>query len=141
MDSIICDCHRDLYEGFEWKLKHGYLTTSVGSTYHTLHRLVNDTPGGYETDHINGDKSDNRCSNLRTVTVSENQMNRGPTRSNTSGYKGVTWRKDKKKYQARIEVNNKKVNIGYYDDALIAAANYDAAAIQFFGNIAYLNVL
>src|SRR6185312_11253601 len=42
-----------------------------------MHRLINETSDGMMTDHINRDKQDNRKSNLRTVTASQNQENIG----------------------------------------------------------------
>lgn len=138
---MICDCHRYLYESFNWFNKHGYVVTKIDGNYVPLHRIINDTPSGYETDHINGDISDNRCSNLRTVTFSENQMNRGAQTNNGSGYKGVSWRRDKNKYQARVEKDKQKIHLGYFDDVEEAALAYDCGVIQLFGDIAYTNIL
>jgi len=54
-----------------------------------LHREINKTPPGFHTDHINHDRLDNRKANLRTATVSQNIMNQGLPRTNTSGFKCV----------------------------------------------------
>ena len=48
-------------------------------------------PQGMQVDHVNGDKRDNRLENLRLVTKSQNGMNRGPNKNNTTGLKGLTW--------------------------------------------------
>ena len=58
----------------------GYKMTTVSGRFRTLHRMVADAFGmieeGREIDHINGDRTDNRPANLRSVTRSENQLNR-----------------------------------------------------------------
>ena len=46
----------------------------------------------FEIDHINGDRADNRISNLRKVTKSQNQRNAGQRVNNTSGVHGVNWK-------------------------------------------------
>src|SRR5260221_205877 len=56
-----------------------------------MHRVINNTPAGRDTDHINRDRLDNRRSNLRTATFSQNSMNKGLSKSNTSGIKGISW--------------------------------------------------
>ena len=114
-----------------------------------LHRLIMDTPIGMETDHINGNGLDNRKSNLRVCTKSENQRNRGAHVNNTSGYKGVVYMKKskrmknpyKKPWRARIgsEGRGKKLNIGHYATKEEAARAYDAKAKELHGEYAYLN--
>jgi hypothetical protein len=81
-----------------------------------LHRLVNDTPDGEITDHINQDKLDNRKSNLRTVDKSVNAHNSKIPRNNTSGYKGVQWFKPHGLWSARIKVRGKTYHLGYFHD-------------------------
>lgn len=74
-------------------------------------------------DHINGDRSDNRISNLRDVTIAENNRNETLRRNNKSGVTGVSWEKLRGKWQARIR--NKCV--GYFDDKNDAIAARKAA--------------
>jgi hypothetical protein len=65
------------------------VATARGSLVH-LHRLIAGAPDGYVVDHINHDTLDNRKSNLRVVTVSQNLRNRrGANRNSTSGQRGV----------------------------------------------------
>lgn len=94
-------------------------------------------------DHINHNTLDNRRAELRLATNSQNAANRSKTKSNTSGYKGVTWRKDIKKWHSQIEVqeNGKRrgKHLGYYDDVLDAAKAYDRAALEHHKQYARIN--
>ena len=104
-----------------------------------MHRLMVDAPKGMHVDHINGNSLDNRKSNLRICTSAENQRNRRATKNNTSGYKGVGWAKQNKKWTAQIQHNGKKIHIGLYEDKEEAARAYDAKAKELHGEYAYLN--
>lgn len=91
-----------------------------------LHRLINSTPDGLFTDHINRNKLDNRKCNLRTVTNTQNQLNKGLQKNNKSGIEGVTWHVPNKKWWVRINIHNKQISLGCYnclDDALTARRN------------------
>jgi hypothetical protein len=72
-----------------------------------MHRLLNKTEQGMITDHINGDKLDNRKSNLRTVSDVWNMHNRGKNKNNTSGYKGVTFDQFRNRWKASLKFNGK----------------------------------
>jgi len=89
-----------------------------------------------EMDHINGDRSDNAIANLRLATRSENEANIRLPRTNTSGFKGVHFHQQNKKFQATIGTGNRKKHIGYFDTAEEAHAAYCAAAEKFFGEFA-----
>ena len=90
-------------------------------------------------DHRNRNGLDNRRSNLRICTGAENLQNRGKTKNNTSGYKGVSWHKQNKYWVAQLHKNGKHIHAGCYKDKITAARAYDIAAIQYFGEFAYLN--
>lgn len=95
---------------------------------------------GYKmADHINGNGLDCRRSNMREAIGSQNNMNTKIYRNNTSGYKGVTLVKDRKKWRARIQINNKYKSIGEYYNKDQAAIAYNIAALNYFGEFAKLN--
>jgi len=95
-----------------------------------MHRVVNRTPFGLITDHINHNRLDNRKDNLRTCDKSKNGMNRGKNKNNTSGYKGVHFKKDKDKWCARITIGRKIIFLGYFDNPEKASNAYHNAAIN-----------
>ena len=107
-----------------------------------MHRLVMGTPKGMHTDHINGNKLDNRRCNLRICTTIQNQHNQKITdRKGTSKYKGVSWNKGMNKWIATIVVDKKQLRLGYYISEEDAAEVYNQAAKKYFGEFAKINLL
>ncbi|TXH18923.1 MAG: hypothetical protein E6R03_01310 [Hyphomicrobiaceae bacterium] len=90
--SIIDDEDYDLVKNRNWTHSNGYVISCAypekGTIY--MHRLINKTPNGMSTDHINGNKLDNRKCNLRTCTHAENRRNNKIQTNNKSGYTGVS---------------------------------------------------
>ena len=110
-----------------------------GEPYFSMHRLIMNAQRGWVVDHINGDGLDNRRSNLRLVTYSQNAANRRARAGGTSRFKGVTWHKQSKKWQAVIRVNGRPMYLGVFADESDAAAAYNKAAIEGFGECALIN--
>jgi len=106
-----------------------------------LHRIIMSPPDNLQIDHINKNTLDNRRCNLRVCTNSENQMNRGKTRSNTSGYKGVNLEKKKqrKKYRARITANKTTHYLGNFEKPADAGKAYKEAAKVHHGEYVRIN--
>jgi len=104
-----------------------------------MHKVIMGNLRGFEVDHANGDSLDNRKSNLRICSHKQNLRNQKLSSANTSGYKGVYLRKDTKKWEAGIKVNQKRIVLGSFDDILDAAKAYNNAAIEYFGEFARLN--
>lgn len=71
---------------------------------------------GLQVDHINGDTSDNRPSNLRLVDASESMKNRAMPRANKSGYVGVTKDKESGRWKAHIKHDGKQITLGRFDN-------------------------
>ena len=111
----------------------------TNSNHSLMHRMIIDTPKGMLTDHINGDKLDNRRSNLRIATKSENMMNAGMRTNNKSGFKGVTWSKNAKKWASQIMINGRHIHFGYFDDPKDAALAHDNGARKYHLDFAKTN--
>lgn len=106
-----------------------------------MHRVVMDCPGDKLIDHINGDKLDNRKSNLRFATQSENMRNRKIAARTKSGYKGVWFNSKRNKYIAYIKYKGQSKVLGSFDSAIEAARTYNVYAQKYWGEFARLNIL
>lgn len=96
-----------------WHYTDGYMySTKLG----LMHKLFLKTRNGYETDHINRNRLDNRKENLREVTRQENMKNKSMYKSNSSGHKGVKWNKNLNKWQVQITVDKKRIHLGVFED-------------------------
>lgn len=122
-----------------WYYANGYAIHSINPGAIRMHRVIMGTPDGMETDHINGNRLDNRRTNLRVCTHAENLKNRGISIANTSGYKGVSFHKLVKKYEAHIVYNGKHMHLGYFDNPEDAATVYKFKAAELFGEFARKN--
>jgi hypothetical protein len=132
---------------FEWLNKHkwygnggpgGYAASTVDGKAIFMHRLIMNAPAGLVVDHANGNRHDNRRSNLRKCTHSENRRNTRKSRG-ASRFKGVSWSRAMGKWQAKIHQNGKSIRLGYFDDEIEAAMAYDLKARELFGEFACLN--
>ncbi len=110
-------------------------------TRHTLyiHRLV--LPEAKEIDHISDLNSglDNRRSNLRSVTSSQNSMNTRISKNNKSGVTGVCWDNQHKKWMARIHANRKTIHLGFFKQKEDAITARKKAEIKYFGEYTYMS--
>jgi hypothetical protein len=106
-----------------------------------LHRFIFGlNPGDKRVvDHIDGNKLNCQKSNMRVCEVKQNLANRGLNKNNTSGFKGVTFDKQKGKWCAKIQVNRKYMFCGYGETPAHAALKYNDFATKYFGEFAVLN--
>lgn len=100
-----------------------------------MHRVIMNAPDGLYVDHIDGNPLNNQKYNLRLCSHKENMKNQRKSRSNKSGFKGVTWKKQCKRWQVTIDHNY----IGVFKDVKDAAKAYNDAAIKLHGEFANLN--
>ena len=103
-----------------------------------MHRVIAKTPHGMYTDHVNRDKLDNRRSNLRVCTQSENMYNKIIQSNSTTGFKGVNECKDKrvKRFRASLRAAKKTFHLGHFKTPEEAFAPYCKAAREHFGEFA-----
>lgn len=107
-----------------------------------MHRFIMNTSDGMLTDHINGNRLDNRRCNLRICTATGNARNgKKPQFSISSKYKGVTPIKRSKKWQVSIGVNYKAIYLGSFSTQEEAAMVYNKAALKYHGEFARLNII
>lgn len=118
----------------------GYLKIKIHKRIYMGHRLawlyVHGEWPSHQVDHIDGNPSNNSISNLRTATQFENMRNCGRFRTNTSGHKGVTWHKTRRKWDAKIMSGGKHHFLGSFSTPEDAAAAYAAAAARMHGSFA-----
>ena len=144
-DSFIFDAADiDIVSKHRWCIGDGYPQCvndedPEGPRLKLSRMLLNIQSSTIAADHINGDTRDNRRKNLRAANYSQNNWNSKIPKTNTSGYKGVSWRESVNKYIARIGINNKTYHIGSFCDPIEAARAYDDAARILFGEYAALN--
>ncbi len=118
----------------------GYTNIYLGERFYRAHRLAFLWAHGRWPaeliDHINGQRSDNRLSNLREATRSQNLLNQGPRRSNRNGLKGVTFCASAFKWIVTVRVNGRNKYVGRYNSPDEAHEAYKAAALKYHGEFA-----
>lgn len=114
---------------------------SKNTTMHLHTYLLNhEHKRGIQIDHINHDMLNNRRSNLRVTTKSENMMNRPQrNRNNKSGYRNVFWNKDAKKWDVWLCKNYQRIHVGMFDDVDEAGIAAEEARNKHYGEFAGLN--
>ena len=122
-----------------WRRDDGYILGYVKGRTVRLHRYIMNCPEGYDVDHKNHDKSNNRKYNLRITTRSQNNMNKGLQSNNTSGVTGVCWDNYYQKWIAQIKVNNKNIRLGGFYNFEDAVRSRKEAENKYFGEYSYEN--
>ena len=108
-----------------------------------LHRLIMCLRGididDCEIDHKDGNGLNNRFSNLRLATSSQNKTSRGVRADSKSGFKGVEFQKQNSNWCAYICFDGKKRHLGVFKTSTAAALAYNKAAIEQWGEYAWTN--
>ena len=142
--AIIDDADYPLVRGYKWHALPSRedfyasttITTGVGKRKSIkMHQLI----FGKNSDHKNGNTLDNRRSNLRKATPSQNGANSKKQKNTSSIYKGVSLRKISGNWGASIQKDGKQYHIGTFKTEIEAAKAYDKKAVEFFGEYARLN--
>lgn len=105
-----------------------------------LHREIAGTPVGLITDHVNGDRLDNRRANLRIATPSQNGAN-SSGRQRKSPYRCVYQHKPSGRWIAQVSEGGKPQHLGIFDTPEEAAIAYDLAALTRWGQFARTNLV
>lgn len=99
----------------------GYVSVFYQYKQYRAHRVIwemhnGPIPEGYEIDHINRDRADNRIENLRLVTRSQNHHNKDEV--------GFSWDSGRGKYRVRPRLNGRRFSLGSFDNVIDARAAY-----------------
>ena len=110
---------------------HGYLLIQLQSRKYKAHRLawlyIRGSWPTDQIDHINRIRTDNRIANLRDVSHKQNGQNASKPSNNTSGHPGVSWHKQRSKWQVKIMHNQKQIHLGLFESLEEAVAARKAA--------------
>lgn len=151
-EAIVSLEDKDLAE-LNWSVAHnensdlryaqGYISIGNGKQKTILmHRVILERMLGRKLekrefpDHRDNNPLNNRRENLRLATYNENARNRRIARNNSTGYKGVSYRKDRCRWIAYIAVNGKKIHLGFFDTPEDAHKAYCEASDKYFGEFA-----
>lgn len=145
---LIDDTDAEILKGYKLSFDGRYAVAYRTRKKEYVHRLVvgiHATGKKIVVDHINGDRLDNRRSNLRITSASVNQINRRVPMSNLTGLKGVSFSPEtrsncgrytylrKKPYVAEIKKEGHRYRLGRFESAEAAHAAYRKKAMELFG--------
>lgn len=141
---VVDDEDFDYLSKFTWHYSTGYAARrshkSEGGKSRILlmHRQILGEPVTH-VDHINGNRLDNRRSNIRLATAQDNMRNKSKSKNTSSQYKGVSYNKNARKWQSYIMVDYKRIHLGLHEREEDAATTYNLSAHMRFGEFAKLN--
>lgn len=146
--ALVDDADFDMVNQHSWVYtKHNtnhyaHTTISEGGRRKTvkMHRMILNAPNGKEVDHKNNNGLDNRRSNIRLCTRSQNQANSNVKSNSLTGIKGVHQRKDNGRWRAHAHRDGKRVWLGHFDTAKEATMAYVTYIKQFDGEFTKLGV-
>lgn len=120
---------------------HGRLIIKISGKLYQAHRLAwflthKEWPTIF-VDHVNRNPLDNRLVNLRLATAAENIRNSRIHDTNKSGYKGVFWHRQRRKWVSYIMANGRNHYLGLFETPQEAHAAYNAKALELHGDFAW----
>lgn len=105
-----------------------------------MHRVILGlTDRKTHVDHIDGNGLNNRRSNIRECTHVQNCMNKGVSKANTSGVRGICWSKKDKRWRVRIGHNGKDIGVGYFRSLEQARNARIKAETELYGEFSFFN--
>lgn len=142
LDILVDDEDFEFLNQFYWQVdKYNCVKRHTNTKHYLIHRLILDAPDNMEVDHIDGNRLNNQKSNLRLANSSQNKCNRGPRKDCRSGFKGVSWNKQREKWTARIKIGGTYKHLGLFSDIKEAIKSYNDSAIQYHKEFAFINKL
>jgi hypothetical protein len=117
----------------KWYYAAGYAVRTEKGKRVYMHRVIKNPCQTQVVDHKNGDKLDNRRSNLRVCSSRENHCNQKISKHNTSGAKGVVFNKKNSNWNARITHKMKRIHLGTFKTKEEAIVAYNKAAQKYHG--------
>ena len=126
----------DKIKNYCWMINdNGYVVTRINKNFVFMHRFIlNLTDKDVVVDHIYHNKTDNRKSQLRTCSNTENSRNATIGKNNKSGVVGVYFNKEKGKWEATIKVNRKTIYLGRFENIEDAVKCRLEAQDKYFGD-------
>ena len=138
--ALVDDEDYEMVNKINWCVSGGYAYNGARGP---MHRFLLSAPTGVMVDHIDGNRLNNRRSNLRLCSNSQNQANRQVFRG-ASPFKGVVWQKRTNgtgSWKAQLVDQGVVIYLGVFKTDREAAAAYNEEAIRRFGKFASLNDL
>lgn len=127
-----------LVSGKNWHANGGgYANRREGSEMVFMHHLILPRKQGFDVDHIDGDKRNNRRSNLRYATRSENKANHPEYFRTKAKHAGVSWDSQRQKWMVTITLHKKTLRLGRFSDLKHAIAVREKAELEVFGEYRY----
>ena len=123
-----------LIKNYCWCINEGYVAAKERSTgkYIRLHSLIMHPGKNEVVDHINHDTRNNCKNNLRICSQANNAKNTSRKKNNTSGISGVTWHKQRNKWQANINVSGRRIHLGVFTSKADAIRTRVKAELEFY---------
>lgn len=136
-----------LVKNYRWGLRRNHQVLYARADIHRdgkrlvlpMHRLIFPLADGQTVDHKDFDGLNNRRSNLRPATQSQQNTHRRKREFTSSQFRGVSWYEPTKKFNAKITTDKRILRLGYFNSEDAAARAYDAAARKYYGEFAILN--